>query len=99
MQVLPLNIVGVFLFSKIRQNVSIEWRMPYFSPQMFSVDLTTSERFLLKQLLNSDGNSLSDSRYKSVPHPGGITASEKLKARSIVGEILIVRPDSSVAPP
>ena len=56
MQVLPLNIVGVFLFSKIRQNVSIEWRMPYFSPQMFSVDLTTSEQVLLKQLVNSDGN-------------------------------------------
>ena len=56
MQVLPLNIVGVFLFSKIRQNVSIKWRMPYFSPQMISVDLTTSEQVLLKQLLNSDGN-------------------------------------------
>ena len=30
--------------------------MPYFSPQIISVDLTTSEQVLLKQLVNSDGN-------------------------------------------
>ena len=30
--------------------------MPYFSPQITSVDLTTSEQVLLKQLVNSDGN-------------------------------------------
>lgn len=54
--VLPLNIVGVFLFSKIRQDVSIKWRMPHFSTQMISVGLATSEQIFLKQLLNSDGN-------------------------------------------
>ena len=57
MLVLPLNIMGVFLFSKIGRDVSIKWKMPHFSSHIMSVNLTTSEWILLSHLGKSDGDS------------------------------------------